>query len=128
VSGLRPESLTSSTVSPIERTSVALTNETTMYASNWSLLRFLTVQTAFGLPGSSETARSETERPCCTTRSVDRAERPQSETREGGAPRSPSSSSFASIIGQSESMSSTCSRLRSGRGSSSTTACSQLEV
>ncbi|KAJ0547463.1 hypothetical protein HanIR_Chr08g0372481 [Helianthus annuus] len=51
-------SLTSSTVSPIERTRVALAKETTIKASNSSLTFFLTVQTALGTPGSCETAIS----------------------------------------------------------------------
>ena len=80
VSALRPESVTSSTVSPMERTKVALTKETTMYASCSSPRRFLTVHTALGLPGSSETAISDTASPWLSTRSVERAERPQMET------------------------------------------------
>ena len=56
VSALRPESVTSSTVSPMERTKVALTKETTMYASCSSERRFLTVHTAFGLPGEGRVA------------------------------------------------------------------------
>ena len=38
---------------------------------------FLTVQTALGFPGSSETAISVTSRPCRKTRRVDRGPRPQ---------------------------------------------------
>ena len=118
-SDLSPESVTSSTVSPIDSTRVALTNETTMYASYASVRRFLTVHTAFGLPGSSETAISATARPRVRVRSVERADLPQRATKEGVPSRV---RSFASISGQSDSISSTCSRLRSGRGSSSTTA------
>ena len=106
VSGLSPESVTSSTVSPIESTSVALTNDTTMNESCSSAVERLTVHTAFGLPGSSETAISLTASPCCTTRSDERAPRPHSVTRAGGAPRC-SSSSLASSTGESEAMSST---------------------
>ena len=52
-----------------------------------------TVQTADGLPGSSEIAISVTDRPFCITRIVERAERPQSATSDGGAvPRETSTS------------------------------------
>jgi hypothetical protein len=44
------------------------------------------VRTALGLPGNSETARSKTERPCCTTRRVEWADRPQRAMREAGEP------------------------------------------
>ena len=93
-----------------------------MYASCSSPRRFFTVHTALGLPGSSETAISETASPWLSTRSVERADLPQMETSEGEPPASPRlPTALQSMIGQSESMSSTCSRLRSGRGSSSTT-------
>lgn len=39
-------------------------------------MRFLTVQTAFGLPGSSDTAISETSKPCLSTRIDDLGPRP----------------------------------------------------
>ena len=48
VSGLRPESVTSSTVSPMESTRVALTKETTMYAS-CSSSRLVRVRVGLGL-------------------------------------------------------------------------------
>jgi len=52
----KPLSVTSSTVSPMLSTRVALTNDTTMYESNSSVERCLTVHTALGLPGSGDTA------------------------------------------------------------------------
>ena len=117
---LRPESVTSSTVSPMERIRVALTNETTMYASCKSSRRLRTVHTAFGLPGSSETAISLTARPRCSRRSDERGPRPQQAARYG-VPDLCGSTVRASMIGETESMSSTWSKLVSGRGSRSTT-------
>ena len=41
--------------------------------------RFLTVQTAFGFPGNSDTAISVTSNPCLRTRNVDLGPLPQAE-------------------------------------------------
>ena len=52
-----------STVSPIDSTSVALRNDTTMYASCSSVAARLTVHTFVGEPGSGGAAISVTARP-----------------------------------------------------------------
>ena len=66
---------------------------------------------ARGVPGSSETAISETARPCERMRSDERAERPQSVTSDlqPGDVLETSSTALQSITGQSDSTSSTCS-------------------
>mmetsp|Transcript_4233 Transcript_4233/g.10630 ORF Transcript_4233/g.10630 Transcript_4233/m.10630 type:complete len:287 (-) Transcript_4233:546-1406(-) len=71
-----PLSLTSSTVSPIDSTSVALEKETTMYESKSLVTEVRMVHTAVGLPGSGDAAISVTPSPGRSTRSVERGPRP----------------------------------------------------
>ena len=61
----------------LARTRVALSKETTMYASSSSCCDRFSVQTAVGAPGRGHTASSVTARPGRSTRSVDREPRPQ---------------------------------------------------
>mmetsp|Transcript_11543 Transcript_11543/g.24166 ORF Transcript_11543/g.24166 Transcript_11543/m.24166 type:complete len:427 (-) Transcript_11543:1073-2353(-) len=115
----KPLSFTSSTVSPMDSTRVALTKETTMYESKSSAALRLTVQTALGWPGSGDTAISVRETPCFSMRTVDRGPRPHAVT--SVAVSSPGSSTACrSMRGQMLGISSMGLRLRSGRGSKNT--------
>mmetsp|Transcript_33157 Transcript_33157/g.53759 ORF Transcript_33157/g.53759 Transcript_33157/m.53759 type:complete len:326 (-) Transcript_33157:926-1903(-) len=111
----KPLSVTSSTVSPMESTSVALRKDTTMYLSNSSFSLLFTVHTAEGLPGSSETAISVTVRPWRRIRRVERMPRPHAA--KNCLVSSPNTSAtLKSIIGARDSMSSVSSRFLGWRG------------
>mmetsp|Transcript_12183 Transcript_12183/g.38582 ORF Transcript_12183/g.38582 Transcript_12183/m.38582 type:complete len:257 (-) Transcript_12183:709-1479(-) len=110
-----PLSFTSSTVSPMLSTSVALTKDTTMYESYSSVTAFLTVHTALGLPGSSDTAISDTARPGRSMRSVERGPLPH-RLKICGVSSPRRLDTFMSVIGLRDSMSSSLSRFLSPRG------------
>ena len=108
----KPLSVTSSTVSPIDNTRVALLNETTMKRSYASPCLPRTVHTALGLPGSSDTAISVTATPCLRTLREDLQPRPHNTCIWGAASPARSSTSM-SVMGARESTSSVLSRFLS---------------
>ena len=74
------------------------------------------VHTALGIPGKSELTTSSTSRPCLSTRNVLRAPRPHAAKIWGVSEFGNRFMTFASKIGQSDSISSTMVRLSKGRG------------
>lgn len=79
-----------------------------------SLLRF-TVHTALGLPGNSETAISDTSKPCLKTLSDDLGPLPQA-MYNWGVSSPAKSATLHDKMGERDSNSSTSTRLRSGLG------------
>mmetsp|Transcript_11676 Transcript_11676/g.36107 ORF Transcript_11676/g.36107 Transcript_11676/m.36107 type:complete len:203 (+) Transcript_11676:2013-2621(+) len=112
---LRPELLTSPTVSPTASTSVPLVKLTTMYLSSASSTLFRTVHTPVGVPGSGERASSATLRPGRSTRRLERCPRPHSAYTclVSSLCRF---STFMAVTGQRLSISSSSARFLSGRG------------